>query len=83
MLAGEGFGGALLTCRKTRCPSPLRRRCGVWGVGDGWSGGKVHSGSGSGHTPPRGKAKGAGGFDSKSIEAFNYNLISISMVPVP
>jgi hypothetical protein len=26
--------------------------------------------SGSGHTPPRGKTKGAGGLDTKSMEAF-------------
>jgi hypothetical protein len=35
--------------------------------------------SGSGHNPPRGKAKGAKGLDSKSIEAFIKicNLVSV------
>jgi hypothetical protein len=39
---------------------------------------------GSGHTPPRGKAKGARGLDSKSMEAFIKicKLLSVSMVPV-
>ncbi len=37
------------------------------------------------HTPPRGKAKGAGGLDSKSMEAFIKicKLLSVSLVPVP
>jgi hypothetical protein len=41
--------------------------------------------SASGHTPPRGKAKGAGGLDSKSMEAFIKicNLVSVSMARVP
>ena len=39
---------------------------------------------GSSHTPPRGKAKGAGGLDSKRMEAFNRicNKVHVGMVPV-
>ena len=40
--------------------------------------------SGSCHTLPRGKAKGAGGLDSKRMEAFNRicNKVHVGMVPV-
>ncbi len=49
----------------------------MWGAGgEGFGGGLIQRkrctrtpDTGSGHTPPRGKAKGAGGLDPKSMEA--------------